>query len=59
MQSSGTLTLAVVAQVQPITVVFTIPEDNLGPVEARLGQHAVLAVDAYDRSAQTKSPAAI
>ena len=53
-QSSGTLTLAVVAQVQPITVVFTIPEDNLGPVEARLGQHAVLAVDAYDRSAQTK-----
>jgi multidrug efflux system membrane fusion protein len=53
-QSSGTLTLAVVAQVQPITVVFTIAEDSLGPVEARLRQHAVLNVDAFDRSAQTK-----
>jgi multidrug efflux system membrane fusion protein len=53
-QSSGTLTLAVIAQVQPITIVFTIPEDSLGPVQSRLRQHAVLAVDAYDRSAQTK-----
>lgn len=53
-QSSGTLTLAVVAQVQPITVVFTIAEDSLAPVQARLRQHAVLGVDAYDRSAQTK-----
>jgi multidrug efflux system membrane fusion protein len=53
-QSSGTLTLAVVAQVQPITIVFTIPEDSLGPVQVRLRQHAVLGVDAYDRSAQTK-----
>jgi multidrug efflux system membrane fusion protein len=53
-QSSGTLTLAVVAQVQPITIVFTIAEDSLAPVQARLRQHAVLSVDAYDRSAQTK-----
>lgn len=53
-QSSGTLTLAVVAQVQPITVVFTIAEDSLGPVQTRMRQHAVLTVDAYDRTAQTK-----
>ncbi len=53
-QSSGTLTLAVIAQVQPITVVFTIAEDSLGPVETRLRQRATLTVDAYDRSAQTK-----
>jgi multidrug efflux system membrane fusion protein len=39
---------------QPITVIFTIPEDSLGPVVARLHQKATLAVDAFDRSAQTK-----
>ena len=29
-QASGTLILAVVTQIQPITIIFTIPEDNLG-----------------------------
>jgi membrane fusion protein, multidrug efflux system len=53
-QSSGATTLAVITQLQPITVVFTLPEDSLGPVAARLGQNAKLAVDAYDRSAQKK-----
>ena len=50
-QSSGNLTLAVVAQIQPITVIFTVPEDNLGQVQARLHKNAKLTVDAYDRSA--------
>jgi membrane fusion protein, multidrug efflux system len=53
-QASGGQTLAVITQLQPITVVFTIPEDSLGPVEKRLGQHANLAVDVFDRTAQTK-----
>jgi membrane fusion protein, multidrug efflux system len=53
-QSSGTTTLAVITQVEPITVIFTIPEDSLGPVEARLRKKANLTVDAYDRTAQTK-----
>jgi multidrug efflux system membrane fusion protein len=53
-QSSGTLTLAVIAQVQPITVIFTISEDTLGPVQQRLHDHAVLTVDAYDRGGQRK-----
>jgi membrane fusion protein, multidrug efflux system len=53
-QASGTQTLAMITQIQPITVVFTIPEDNLGPVETRLHQHAKLAVDVFDRTAQTK-----
>jgi membrane fusion protein, multidrug efflux system len=53
-QSAGTVTLAVITQMQPITVIFTIPEDNLGPVEARLRTKAKLTVDAFDRSAQTK-----
>jgi multidrug efflux system membrane fusion protein len=53
-QSSGTQTLAVITQLQPITVIFTIPEDSLGPVVARLRQKARLPVDALDRSALTK-----
>jgi membrane fusion protein, multidrug efflux system len=53
-QSSGNQTLAVITQMQPITVVFTIPEDSLAPVETRLHQHAKLEVDVFDRTAQTK-----
>jgi multidrug efflux system membrane fusion protein len=53
-QSAGTVTLAVITQLQPITVVFTIPEDSLGQVEARLRKKAKLTVDAFDRTAQTK-----
>jgi multidrug efflux system membrane fusion protein len=50
-QSSGALTLAVVTQIQPITVIFTVPEDNLGQVQQRLRKNAKLTVDAFDRSA--------
>jgi multidrug efflux system membrane fusion protein len=53
-QSAGTATLAVITQLDPITVIFTIPEDSLGPVEAQLRKKAKLAVDAFDRTAQTK-----
>ena len=31
-QSSGRVTLAVITQIEPITVIFTIPEDSLGAV---------------------------
>ena len=48
-QASGTTTLAVITQVQPITVIFTIPEDNLGQVQPQLRQGAKLPVDAFDR----------
>jgi membrane fusion protein, multidrug efflux system len=53
-QSSGTLTLAVITQLQPITVIFTISEDNLGQVQQRLHKNAVLIVDAFDRGGQKK-----
>ncbi len=53
-QSAGSVTLAVVAELQPITVIFTIPEDSLSPVQARLSRGASLTVDAFDRTAQTK-----
>jgi len=54
-QGTGTATtLAVVTQLEPITVVFTLAEDSLGPVQARLRQSSKLAVDVSDRSAQKK-----
>ena len=53
-QSGGSVTLAVITQIEPITVIFTIPEDSLGQVEARLNAKAKLPVDAFDRTAQVK-----
>jgi membrane fusion protein, multidrug efflux system len=53
-QSNGTATLAVITQMQPITVIFTLSEDSLGPVLARLRAQAKLSVDVFDRSAQKK-----
>jgi multidrug efflux system membrane fusion protein len=46
--------LVVITQIQPITVVFTIPEDSLDAVEAPLRNNAKLSVDVFDRSAQKK-----
>jgi multidrug efflux system membrane fusion protein len=53
-QSTGTTTLAVITQLEPITVIFTLPEDSLGPVLARLRAEAKLTVDALDRGGQKK-----
>jgi membrane fusion protein, multidrug efflux system len=53
-QSSGSAILAVITQLTPITVIFTIPEDSLGPVAAQLRKKAKLIVDGFDRTAQTK-----
>ncbi len=53
-QATGATTLAVITQLEPITVIFTIPEDSLGQVVARLHKGATLPVDAYDRAALKK-----
>ena len=52
-QAAGSVTLAVITQSSPITVIFSIPEDSLGQVVARLRMGAVLPVEAFDRTAQT------
>jgi multidrug efflux system membrane fusion protein len=52
--SGGTTVLVVVTQLQPITIIFTIPEDSLGEVEAELKKGAKLQVEAYDRTDQTR-----
>jgi membrane fusion protein, multidrug efflux system len=51
--ASSTTPLAVVAQLQPITVVFTIPEDNVSQLEQQLRKGKPLTVDALDRSNQS------
>jgi multidrug efflux system membrane fusion protein len=53
-QASDPNGLVVITQLQPITVIFTLPEDNLPAVMDKLQQGAKLVVDAYDRSGQTK-----
>jgi multidrug efflux system membrane fusion protein len=46
--------LVVITQLQPITVVFTIPEDNVRSVMKKLQAGEKLAVDAYDRENKVK-----
>lgn len=46
--------LVIITQLQPITVVFTLPEDSLPTVMRRLQQGKVLPVDAYDREQKTR-----
>jgi multidrug efflux system membrane fusion protein len=56
-QAGGSTVLVVITEVQPITVIFTMAEDSLGQVQARLRQAHTLPVEAWDR-AQTKQIAA-
>jgi multidrug efflux system membrane fusion protein len=46
--------LVVITQLQPITVIFSIPEDSLTAVTRKLHAGDKLPVDAYDRAGQTK-----
>jgi multidrug efflux system membrane fusion protein len=49
-QSTDTSGLLVVTQIQPITVVFTIPEDSIQPVLQKVNAGEPLPVDSYARS---------
>ncbi len=46
--------MIVITQLQPITVLFTIPEDNLPQVTQKLRAGAHLTVDAYNRDSSKK-----
>src|SRR6202035_2788679 len=52
--SSTSNPLVVITQIQPITVIFTIPEDSLGGVLAQLRKNVKLGVEVFDRTAQKK-----
>jgi multidrug efflux system membrane fusion protein len=52
--ANSTTTLVVVTQLQPITVIFTLAEDNLEQVLAQMRHGKALNVDAWDRDRSTK-----
>lgn len=53
-RTNDTNGLVVITQLQPITVIFPIPEDNLPRLLGKLKGGARLAVDAYDREQKQK-----
>ena len=53
-QNSDAGGIVVITQIQPISVLFSIPEDNLPAVTKRLRAGAVLPVEVYDRANVTK-----
>jgi multidrug efflux system membrane fusion protein len=52
--ASGTTGIVVIMQVEPIAVVFTLPEDALPTVLPRIRQGQTLPVDAFDRAGATR-----
>jgi membrane fusion protein, multidrug efflux system len=53
-QAGGTTQLVVITQMQPITVIFTIAEDSLPQVVARMRKTHTLPVEAWDREQTAK-----
>lgn len=49
-QTSDASGVVVITQMQPISVIFSVPEDNLPDIIRRLHAGATLPVDAYDRA---------
>src|SRR5208282_193903 len=49
-QTTSTSGIAVVTQLQPITVIFAIPEDDLPAIMPQLNAGTTLQVSAYDRA---------
>ncbi len=46
--------LVIITQLQPISVLFPVAEDNLPQIQRRLRANAILPVTAYDRTGVTK-----
>jgi membrane fusion protein, multidrug efflux system len=53
-QTTSTTGIVVITQLQPISVIFTLPEDSLPAVLQRLHTGATLQATAYDRTGATK-----
>ena len=54
LQSGGATVLAVITQMQPTTVIFTMAEDSLKQVQARMRLMHTLPVEAWDRDQSSK-----
>jgi len=53
-QANSTTGLVVITQLQPITVIFSIAEDQLSQIQQQLRKGKRLPVDAFDRAGSTK-----
>jgi multidrug efflux system membrane fusion protein len=53
-QTSDANGIVVITQLKPITVIFTLPEDNLPAIQKQLQAGATLQVTAFDRTRSTK-----
>jgi multidrug efflux system membrane fusion protein len=53
-QASSSMGIAVITQLQPISVLFPIPQDEIPRVQSQLLENKSLSVIAYDRSFQNK-----
>jgi multidrug efflux system membrane fusion protein len=53
-QTTENSNLAVITQLKPITVIFTVPEDEVPQILKRLRANATLPVTAFDRSGNTR-----
>jgi len=53
-QNSDSNGIVVITQMQPMSVIFTIPEDKISRVTKRLHEGVTLAVTAYDRTDTTQ-----
>lgn len=51
--SGSSSTLVVITQLQPITVVFNVSEDDLPQIQAQLKSNKAMEVDAFDRADET------
>ena len=51
--AADTTGLVTVAQMDPISVLFSLPQDQLPAVQAKLRQHGAIKVQAYDRGGKT------
>ncbi|MEO8565424.1 MAG: MdtA/MuxA family multidrug efflux RND transporter periplasmic adaptor subunit [Betaproteobacteria bacterium] len=52
--ASDTNGLVTITQVQPVTVVYPVPEDNVPRIVKRMQGTETVAVDAFDRSGKTR-----
>ena len=53
-QANSTTVLVVITQLQPITVIFSIAEDQLPQIQQQLRKGKKLTVDAFDRAGSVK-----
>jgi multidrug efflux system membrane fusion protein len=53
-QAGGASTIVVVTELQPMSVLFNVPEDSIGAIMAQVRNGATLSAEAWDRAQTTK-----